>query len=315
MTDLDYGRGTFVLVGCGAAKADEPRPAKDLYTSTYFALKRRFAEAATAWITEHGRRGNGWMILSAKHGIWPPRLELDPYDLTVDDLDGDELDRWARRVRSGLIDWLRGPFRADEPEDSPCKHLIVLAGERYVAPLRERDAFQATEKHRYGVPAQPQFPFQDGDFSGIGEQMAWLKEMVPVVDATPPKPAELGSFGAGYERDRAAWQFDREFIDPETTEQASLGAFEDVDERYLASEQQSLVTDGGFIDHPPEPEPCPDCGYPVEACECASLFAEPRERYTVACENCNTELEVFTEECPHCGFNRRRFEGGDSVDG
>lgn len=26
---------------------------------------------------------------------------------------------------------------------------------------------------------------------------------------------------------------------------------------------------------PPEPEPCPDCGYPIDACECRSLFGEP----------------------------------------
>ena len=36
---------TLVVVGCGAAKRDEPTVAKDLYTSTYFQKKREFASS------------------------------------------------------------------------------------------------------------------------------------------------------------------------------------------------------------------------------------------------------------------------------
>jgi hypothetical protein len=38
-------RCNFVLVGGGAAKADEPREAGNPYTSSYFALKRQDAVA------------------------------------------------------------------------------------------------------------------------------------------------------------------------------------------------------------------------------------------------------------------------------
>lgn len=27
-------------------------------------------------------------------------------------------------------------------------------------------------------------------------------------------------------------------------------------------------------EHPADPEPCPDCGYPIDACECATLFGD-----------------------------------------
>lgn len=60
-------------------------------------------------------------------------------------------------------------------------------------------------------------------------------------------------------------------------------------------------------ERPPEPEPCPDCGYPIDACECASLFGDSGPRYTANCENCGETLEVLTENCPECGFNRREF--------
>jgi len=247
VAELQYGRGTFVLIGCGAAKADTRRPAKDLYTSTYFQLKREFAEAATNWITDATERGNGWMILSAKHGVWPPNLELDPYDTTIGDLSEDELDEWARRVNSTLIDWLCSPFCADEPDNPPCKHLIVLAGSSYVEPLQKRDAFSASERHNYGVPAAPQFPFQSLDLGGIGEQMAWLKAMISEVDATPAKRTELSEFGGGYERERSRWQLDDDPIPVEGTEQAGFEAFANADRR-SSSEQELLPTavpDGG----------------------------------------------------------------------
>jgi hypothetical protein len=39
----DRTRGRFVLIGCGAAKATESVEACDLYTSSYFAVKRQYA--------------------------------------------------------------------------------------------------------------------------------------------------------------------------------------------------------------------------------------------------------------------------------
>lgn len=106
--------GTFVLVGCGAAKRDPSDPvdvheaaigpdesvgptwtdetgpaweAQDLYTSTYFQTKREFAEAATQWARD--RDGWAWSILSAEHHIVRPSKPLKPYDTTIDDLGDD----------------------------------------------------------------------------------------------------------------------------------------------------------------------------------------------------------------------------------
>jgi hypothetical protein len=266
----DRTRGRFVLVGCGAAKAPEPVEARELYTSSYFALKRQYAEAAAQWIGTADRRANTWGILSAEHAILPPRLEVEPYDTTIADLQdvpaegksayelpsGDpvetELDRWAMRVHSSLGDWLRRPYAADHKE-SHCRELVVLAGSDYVEALRERDIFigrptamrTGRETYRALPPkATVRFPFQEQDFDGMFDQMAWLSSRTEelAAAAAPARRTELTAFTGGYERERASWQTGHDGVDIDGTEQASLETFEDVDERYLATRQTQLST-------------------------------------------------------------------------
>ena len=261
-------RGRFVLIGCGDAKTDEPAEARDLYTSSYFAVKRRYAEAAVQWARTADRRANAWAVLSAEHGILPARIETAPYDTTIDDLrdvpiegeprfelpSGDpvttKLDRWARRVHSGLSDWLRRPFCADQAE-SPCRELVVLAGSDYVDALRERGIFEGRptaletgqETHTALPPkATVRFPFQEQDFDGMFGQMEWLSDRAEELEAAaaPSQTGELSAFDAGYEREQARWQLDRPSVDVEATEQAGLDAFEEVPDQYIATEQQQL---------------------------------------------------------------------------
>jgi hypothetical protein len=263
-------RGRFVLIGCGAAKAQETVEARELYTSSYFAVKRQYAEAAVQWARTADRRANTWGILSAEHGVLMPRLEVGPYDTTIDDLRGvlisgepayelpsgepveTELDQWAMRIHSALGSWLWRPFAADQ-EDSPCRELVVLAGGDYVDALRERDIFSGRptairtgrETYRALPPkATVRFPFQEREFDGMFDQMAWLSERADELsaEAAPARRAELSSFDGGYERERASWQTARQGVDIEGTEQASLESFEDVDDRYLATKQTRLTT-------------------------------------------------------------------------
>jgi len=159
---------TFVIVGCGSAKRDrelEPGtlrvkryPAKDLYTSTYFQKKRAYAETV----------GDQWIILSALHGLLPPDEQIKPYDVSIDDLDDDRLDRLAHRIGMTLIEWIEW----ERGEGRDVDEVVVLAGRSYLDPLRERDVFQA------GVDVPVSFPFQQNDLDGIGEQMGWLADRV-----------------------------------------------------------------------------------------------------------------------------------------
>ncbi|MHC3382210.1 DUF6884 domain-containing protein [Haloarcula sp. H-GB5] len=272
-TQTERTRGRFVLIGCGDAKTDQPVAARDLYTSSYFSVKRSYAEAAVQWARTADRRANTWAVLSAEHGILMPRQTVAPYDTTIEDLRGEpiegeanyrlpsgeqvetRLDRWALRVHSSLGDWLRRPYAADQQE-SPCRELVVLAGSDYVDALRERDIFDGrptairTGRETYtALPpkATVRFPFQERDFDGMFDQMDWLSDRAEELSsaAAPARRSELSAFDGGFERDSATWQTDHSGVDVEGTEQAGLDAFENVPERFLATRQTSLATDGG----------------------------------------------------------------------
>jgi hypothetical protein len=87
----------IALVGCGSAKRDEPRPAKHLYSSGYFTLKRRYAE----------QHCDDWRILSAKHRLLGPDREIPPYDASLtpdaDSYVGDEaVEQWTSETAAEL---------------------------------------------------------------------------------------------------------------------------------------------------------------------------------------------------------------------
>ena len=76
------------MVGCGQQKqeTDAPVPAEDLYTSSYFGCKRRYAEAISYPADDAPDGTPGWTILSAKYDLLYPSLEVEPYDETIEGL-------------------------------------------------------------------------------------------------------------------------------------------------------------------------------------------------------------------------------------
>lgn len=236
-TDRDsiYLDGTLVLVGCGKAKRDpdnavdlhaanvgpgEPMTdlpgaetgpawrAEDLYTSTYFGVKREFAEVVTQWAA--ARDGTPWTILSAEHGIVPHWKPLTPYDTSIKDLGDDptnpahrvnnswrrrrpdgaeivtEMDQWAATVAYGIGKWIAQfrPRRA-KPWENDANTLLVLAGQGCIEPLRERGVFEygiarmsGNPNRGYTLPVRTRYLFEEIDADGIGEQMGWLSDVI-----------------------------------------------------------------------------------------------------------------------------------------
>jgi len=161
----------IAIVGCGSAKQDlddgETVPAKNLYTSNYFQLKREYAETCC----------DEWFILSAEHGLIHPDDEIEAYDASLDPQSdsyiGDyEAGRWsvltAGEIRTSLS------FRAIHA------HYVVLVGETYLQHIEE--ALTSEARHI-------EFPFRDDDLGGIGDQMQWLREEID--NYHPPGQAEL----------------------------------------------------------------------------------------------------------------------------
>ena len=93
---------------------------KDLYTSSYFSLKRRYAEEI----------GDFWSILSAEHGLLPPTKEILPYETSIDDLDEDQRDHLAHSVGMDLIDWI-ADFASQEIE----VERVVAHDQSHVMPI------------------------------------------------------------------------------------------------------------------------------------------------------------------------------------
>jgi hypothetical protein len=165
---------TLVIVGCGAAKRDHEAEAQDLYTSTYFAKKRAYAETI----------GDDWQVLSAEYGLVPHDFVIKPYETHIDDLDDRELDLLAHSVGMDLIN-LCARKEFDE--------VRVLAGRSYLDPLREREAFAT-------APATVRFPLQEADCDGIGEQMQWLDERVAAYGEQQRLVTDGGQCAGGIER-------------------------------------------------------------------------------------------------------------------
>lgn len=161
----------IALVGCGKSKVElddgETIPARDLYDSTYFQLKREYAETCC----------DKWRILSAKHGLLSPAEEIEPYDASLnprsDSYIGDyEAGKWAVQTSQSL--------RVFDSFQAVHARYVVLAGEDYITHIED----ELTRGHRTVA-----FPFRSDDLDGNGDQMGWLREQIDTYH--PPGQADL----------------------------------------------------------------------------------------------------------------------------
>ena len=83
---------TVLLVGCVSEKLPAPGPARYLYASTLFRLRRAYAESLRL----------PWYILGAKYGIVDPEEIIAPYDTRLSDLSAPESRAWGGKVFTQL---------------------------------------------------------------------------------------------------------------------------------------------------------------------------------------------------------------------
>jgi len=296
----------------GITTAEDVGPAwqaKDLYTSTYFQLKRQYATALTTWT----RDPPGWGILSAKHAFLWPFEPVTPYDHTVEDLGDDptnpahrvsnefdlrcpdgrtvvtEQDMWARRVALGIASFVASHRDSgSHPADCSATSLLVLAGQRYLTPLRERGVFEygisrltGDPNSGYTFPVDPIFVFEEIDANGIGAQMSWLQTAI----------------------DRAGGV-------PAHTTQREINAFTDRPERYcdrcgVKAQQESLTSVDGVV-------VCNDCA-PSRCARCDNFTFDSGIGGFPLCADCQTDTgnrmisEEHDSEPPHTQLPLDRF--------
>lgn len=83
----------LVLLGCVKSKRNEPAPAKDLYVSTLWKKRRRYAEDT----------GMPWRILSSEHGLLQPDEHIEPYDREMSSETSRFREKWSRRTAKQVI--------------------------------------------------------------------------------------------------------------------------------------------------------------------------------------------------------------------
>lgn len=157
----------LTYIGCGKTKRDEKSLAANLYTSTYFQLKRKYA----------ARMSDSWAILSAKYGVLDPFTPTEPYDRTMtdypiesaDDAEHGTTDQWADSVLQSIEALLR-EREADESQPA-VDEIVMLAGKPYLTPLREGGGRETLSEMAARYDVTVRYPFDQT--SGIGEQMGW----------------------------------------------------------------------------------------------------------------------------------------------
>jgi len=102
----------IVLISCVSKKLAHPASAQDLYVSPLFRLNLQYARKL---------QPDAIYILSAKHGLLDLDTEVEPYNLTLNDMATPQVQAWAEQVLEQIKQ------RADLGKD----HFVFLAGLKY----------------------------------------------------------------------------------------------------------------------------------------------------------------------------------------
>ena len=104
MTNTTTNETYLFVVPCGGSKLDQPAPARELYTGTYFRELLGAAEIEAAATTVALGVEVRVMILSALHGLVDLDDVLDPYDVTMTGPNSVSVDRLALQLRDLAVD-------------------------------------------------------------------------------------------------------------------------------------------------------------------------------------------------------------------
>ncbi len=133
---------TIVLISCVSKKQPHKLKAKDLYISPLFRKNLAYARKL---------KPDAIYILSAKYGLLDLETEIEPYDLTLNNMPATEIKVWAGKVIKQL----------SEQTDVQQDHFVFLAGTKYRKYLTHH--ISSYEVPMEGMP--------------IGKQLQYLSEI------------------------------------------------------------------------------------------------------------------------------------------
>lgn len=132
------------MISCVSKKLKHKARAEDLYISPFFKLSLKYACKL---------KPDEIFILSAKHGLLALDDEIDPYDVTLNNMRAIQRKKWADKVKEQL------KTKADLKKD----HFIILAGEKY---------------RQYLIPYLESYEIPLREVGGIGKQLEFLKNEI-----------------------------------------------------------------------------------------------------------------------------------------
>lgn len=108
-----------VLISCVSKKLDHSAKARDMYISPLFKLSLKYAQKLNP---------DKIFILSAKYHLLPLDKEIEPYNVTLNNMSVNEIKSWAEEVVREL----------GENADLENDNFIILAGENYAKFIRDK---------------------------------------------------------------------------------------------------------------------------------------------------------------------------------
>jgi len=138
---------TIVLISCSNIKRETAATAAELYTSQLFIASRTYAE----------NNGDGYAILSARHGLLMPTATVEPYDHKLGG-SADARRVWGSRVQADILE-LCDYHDITRDRGRVLARFIILAGRNYCEALPKWMQAAAT------------FPLAGKQ---IGERLQWL---------------------------------------------------------------------------------------------------------------------------------------------
>ena len=143
-------RNTLYLVSCTKVKKEGTFPAGEIYEASDWFTK------AKAYVLQEMKKGDDWLILSAKHHLLHPDEQICDYNKYLANMRRAEKKEWAEKTLRQLLDL-----------NISWKKVVFLAGSAY----RE---FLENPLLESGITQEIEVPLKG---LGIGQQKAKLKEL------------------------------------------------------------------------------------------------------------------------------------------
>ncbi len=142
---------TIILISCCKRKLDYKAPAQDLYQSTGFKKQLAYAKSI---------KPDAIFVISAKHHLVPLTMELQPYDVCLDNMSQAERRKWA-----GIV-----LYQLAEQFNLHDNKFIILAGKTYYSEL-----IKCMENYELPLEGLP-----------MGTRLQWLDEHTKYDDTESP---------------------------------------------------------------------------------------------------------------------------------